>query len=117
EASWPHAPPRLGDPVLDAPLGGEGTAEGHTRGGPLAQQPEGSLGHPDQAHAVVDTAGAEPRLRDCEPVALTGDQRVAGHPDVVEHDFGVAAMRCVGVAVHMYAAQPVDARPVARYAD
>ena len=92
----PH--PGFGDPVLDDALLGQGLAERGTAGSPGAHELEGALGRADLPHAVVDAAGAEARLRDGEPVALAGDQVLRGHPDVVEHDLRVAAVRPVGVA-------------------
>ena len=41
----------------------------------------------------------------------------AGHPDVVEHDLGVAAVVVVLVAEHLHAAPDLDAGGVARHQD
>src|SRR5689334_7747877 len=82
------AHPRLGDPVLDDALLGQGLAEGDPAGGTAAHQLKSALGRADLAHAVVDAAGAEPGLGDREPHALAGDHVLARHPDVVEDDLG-----------------------------
>ena len=55
---------------------------------------------PEAAHAVVDAARAEPGLRHHEAAALRAEQVVGRHPDVVEVDDAVAAVRAVVVAEH-----------------
>src|ERR1700691_5315083 len=96
--------PGLGDPVLDDALFGQRLAERRPAGGPLAHQPQRALGRADHPHAVVDPAGAQPGLRDREPVALPGDQVLLRHPHLVEHHIGVASVRAVRVAEHVHPA-------------
>src|SRR3546814_7412023 len=51
------------------------------------------LGHPDDAHAVVDTAWPEAALRDFKAAPFAQDQIVRRNPDIVEFDFEVAMRR------------------------
>ena len=82
---------RLGDPVLDVGVLGDRLAERHPLQRALAQQVQRALGHADRAHAVVDAPGPEAGLADHEPVALTGQQRVApGTRTSSNSDLGVA---------------------------
>ena len=82
-----------GDVVLDHLVLGQQLAVRRPRHGPLAHDVEGSLGLPEPAHGVVDSAAAEPLLGQHEPVAGLADQMVGRHPAVPEHDLGVVA-RC-----------------------
>src|SRR5215472_2143369 len=107
--------PGLSDPVLDDALLGQGLAERDTADGAAAHELQGALGRADLPHAVVDAAGTEPGLCDREPRALAGDQVLPGHPDVVEDDLGVAAVRPVGVAENPHAALDRYPRRVTRY--
>jgi hypothetical protein len=68
----------------------QGGAERMALRGPRDHQLQRSLCLPDRAHAVVNTAGAEPALSDAETGALVLDEVGGGHPDVVEDHFGVA---------------------------
>src|SRR2546429_262465 len=111
----PH--PGLGDPVLDDALLGQGLAECGAADGPAAHELHGTLGRADLPHAVVDAPGTEPGLRYREPGALAGDQVLPWHPDVVEDDLGVAAVRPVGVAEDPHAALDRDPRRVPRHQD
>src|SRR6185437_10519522 len=105
------------DPVADHALLGQRLAEGGARVRPGAYQLDGPLREADRAHAVVDPARAEPRLRDREPAALVADQVGRGHPDVAEHNLGVAAVLVVVVAEDLHAADDRHAGGVARHQD
>ena len=87
--------PGFGDPVLDDPLLGQRAAERGAAGDAPAHELQRPLGRADQPHAVVDPAGAEPGLRDREPVPLAADQVGGRDGDVGELDLGVTAVRRV----------------------
>ncbi len=93
---------------LDAGLGdfgaerahfGEGAAEGDTAFGAAAEVFEGTFGDADEAHAVVDAAGAEAALGDLEASAFAEEQVRGGDADVGEREFAVAVGQVV-VAVN-----------------
>ena len=53
-------------------------AEGDAASGPPAHHLQRAFGQPDQAHAMMDAAGAETPLRDLEAAALAEQHVVAG---------------------------------------
>src|SRR5579859_5038518 len=109
--------PGLGDPVLDDPLLGQRLAERGPGGHALARELQGVLSRADLPHAVVDAPGAQPRLRDREPLSLPGDQVLGRDVHVGEDDLGVAAVRPVGVAEHPHPAPDLDPGGVGRDQD
>src|SRR3546814_5306272 len=50
---------------------------------------------PDDPHAMVDAAGAQPSLSDLEPPPFAQQDILCGHANVVEFDLGVAVRRVV----------------------
>ena len=81
-----------------------------------AHQLERALRDAQRAHAVMDPAGAEARLRHHEAAALRAEQVLARHPDIVVVDDAVPAVRAVVVAEHGRGALDRHARacPAAR---
>ena len=75
-----------------------------------------ALGDADVAHAVMNAAGAETRLRDLEAAALAEQDVVGRHAHVLEHDLGVAVRRVVE-AEHRQHAQHLHARRLHRHED
>src|SRR3546814_9488763 len=65
----------------------------------------------DDAHAVMDASRSEAALGDLEAAALTEQQVLLGHADVLELDLAVA-VRGVVEAHHVQHAQVLDARGV-----
>ena len=63
--------------------------------GALAHQFQRALGAADQAHAVMDAAGAEPALRDLEAAALAEQDVLGRHADILVDDLGMADRRVV----------------------
>src|SRR5579871_420402 len=96
--------PGLGDPILDDPLLGQRLAERGPGGRALAHEVQGVLGRADLPHAVVDSPGAQPGLRDREPLPLPGDEVLGRDVHIGEDDLGVAAVRPVGIAEHPHPA-------------
>src|SRR5713226_6370057 len=82
---------RIRDPLLDIRLVGEQAAMRPARIGPLAHQFERALGDADIAHAMMDTAGAEPRLRNRKAVAFAAEHIRGGYAAVSVQDFAMAA--------------------------
>ncbi len=103
------------DLLLHHALIGERPAEGDAGPGALGHQRQGALSHPDGAHTVVDTPGAQPGLRDREPHPLLRQQVRCRHPDVVVDDLGVAVL--VLPAEHRSGSENVDSRRVDRHQD
>src|SRR5262249_50370488 len=97
QAQLLHAYPGLGDPLADHALLGQRGTERDPVQRAAAHQLDRASGHADQAHAVVDPAGAEPRLGDGEAVALAAEQVLGGYAHVTELDLGVPAVRPVVV--------------------
>jgi hypothetical protein len=67
----------FGNALLRHGLLGHGLAKGHARRRAPAHQFQRALGQADQAHAVVDAAGAQAALGDLEAAAFT--QQDVGH--------------------------------------
>ena len=86
-----HSPLRETEILHDALLG-DRLAEGHAllhAGAHLGQRP---LGHADEPHAVVDTARAQTSLSDGESGPALTEERILGHPHVLEVDHCVATL-------------------------
>ncbi len=83
-------------------------AEGDTRGDAATKEFEGSFGDADEAHAVMDAAGAEAALGDFEAAAFAEEEVFGGDTDVRERQFAVAVGTVV-VAVDGEEAFELDA--------
>src|SRR3546814_17906850 len=70
-----------------------------------------ALGDADDAHAVMDASRSEAALGDLEAAALTEQQVLLGHADVLELELAVA-VRAVVEAHHVQHAPVLDARGV-----
>jgi len=70
----------------------------------------------DGAHAVMDAAGSEPKLRDLETAAFAEQDVALGHPDIVEAQMHVPARRMI-VPEHMHRPDDLDARGVLGHQD
>ena len=79
-----------GDGLLDRPLLGEQLPKHPAGLGASAQLRQGPLGETHRAHAVVDTARPQPRLRHGEAAALDVEEAGARHAHVVEGQLRVA---------------------------
>src|SRR5229473_1519 len=82
--------PRIRDPLLDIRLVGEQAAMRPARIGPLAHQFERALGDTDIAQTMMDTAWAEPRLRNRKAVAFAAEHIRGGYAAVRVQDFAMA---------------------------
>src|SRR5260370_17736954 len=78
-----HLSRRIGDPVLDSLMSRKLLAEGLALQRALAQHVEGAACLAEPAHAVVDSARPEPRLRNEKALSAFADQVVLGHPPVL----------------------------------
>src|SRR5260370_25641446 len=77
-------------PRLDVGLGGEQAAMRPAAIGPLAHQFERALGDADIAHAMMDTAWAEPRLCNRKAVAFAAEHIRGGDTATRGEDFPIA---------------------------
>src|SRR5205807_8701494 len=75
---------------------------------------ERSLGHADQAHAVMDSPWTQPPLSDLETAALAQQNIRRGHPDILERNFCVT-MRSMIVAENRQHALHLDTWRVHRH--
>ena len=107
--------PRLGDPVADVPVVGDGVAEGLAVIGTLAHELERSLARADRTHAVVDPPRTESRLGDQEPHPLAGQDVARRNAHVLERQDAVALR--LGVAEDRRAALDGHAWRVERAED
>ncbi len=107
----------IGSPLPHHALLRQRTPERHARRSTCAHQLERALRHPEQAHAVVDAARTEPRLRHRETAALLAEQIRDRHPHLVERDFGVAAVLAIVVAEDGQRAHDGDSRRVPPHED
>ena len=91
-------------------------AEGDAGCNPATKEFQGSFGDADEAHAVVDTAGAEAALGDFEAAAFAEEEVFGGDADVRESEFAVAVGTVV-VAVDGEEAFELDAGGIERDED
>ena len=103
------------DPVLHELLLADRAAEGDARVGVTAHDLEAAFRHADRAHAVVDAAGPEARLRDHEAAVLGAEAVRDRHPAVLVADLAVPA--AARVAHHGDRADQLEARRVGRHDD
>src|SRR5215467_4468284 len=83
------------DPMARHAVVRDGAAEGAAADGALAHGFQRALSDADQPHAMMDTTGPEPPLRDLEAAAFAEQYIRPRHPYVLEHDVSVAMWRVV----------------------
>ena len=106
--------PGMGDILPHRSLFAERLAERNARLRAGAHQFERALRAADQAHAVMDTAGTEPSLRDLEAAAFAEQHVGGGHAHIVVDDLGMADRRIV-ISEHAHVADDPDPRRVPRH--
>ena len=94
-------------------IGLPNATRGHAAGDHQVQR---LLGRADGAHAVVDAARAQAQLANLEAAALAQQHVLRRHAGVVEADVHVAVRR-VGIAEHLLAADDLAPRAVERHQD